>query len=181
MSRDNLDAVDAVLLQLLQRNGRVSQHDLARAVGLSAPAVADRLRKLEERGVIVGYTALLDAERLGRGVTAFIAVGMSGSRHYGAFRARVEEENAIAECHSVTGDASHLLKVRVRSTGELESLLGEIQSWPGVQWTKTSVVMSAVKETTAIPLEEELLEGSPVAGSGSGASQLLHVPFRHHT
>jgi Lrp/AsnC family transcriptional regulator, leucine-responsive regulatory protein len=173
-----LDVIDLTLLDLVQRNGRVSQHDLARAVGLSAPAVAERLRKLEERGVIRGYTAILDPERLGRGLASFIFVGVSGSRHFAAFRARVEEEPSIVECSSVTGEASHILKVRVASTRALEALLAEIQGWPGVQWTRTSVVMSALKEETAVPLPEEMDEGSQGAG---GASQLLHVPFRHHT
>ncbi len=176
-----MDEVDLVLLAMLQRNGRVSQHDLARTVGLSAPAVADRLRKLEERGVITGFTALLDPAKLGRGLTAFVFVGVAGSRHFAGFRDRVDGEAAVVECHSVTGEASHLLKVRVSSTRELEALLEEVQGWPGVQWTRTNVVMSALKESTAVPLPEETEEGGSGPGSGGTASQLLHVPFRHHT
>ncbi len=84
------DSVDLLLLEMLQENGRVSQHDLARAVGLSAPPVAERLRKLEERGVIVGYTAVLDPRRLGLPITTFISVRVTGSRHFVGFRARVE-------------------------------------------------------------------------------------------
>jgi Lrp/AsnC family transcriptional regulator, leucine-responsive regulatory protein len=176
-----VDGVDLVLLEMLQRNGRVSQHDLARAVGLSAPAVADRLRKLEERGVITGYTALLNADKLGRGLTAFVFVGVAGSRHFAGFRDRIEDESAVVECHSVTGEASHLLKVKVSSTRALEALLEEVQGWPGVQWTRTNVVMSSIKESTAVPLPEEMDEGAPGPGSGGTAPQLLHVPFRHHT
>lgn len=173
------DAIDRRLLQLLQRNARVSQHDLARAVGLSAPAVAERVRKLEERGVIRGYTAVLEPKRLGQDVTAFIVVGINGSRSYGDFRKRVEEQAEVLECHSVTGQGSHLLKVRVADTGGLEALLAEVQAWPGVQWTNTSLVLSTVKETTQLELEWE--EGEePAERSKTGPVDLLHVPFRHH-
>lgn len=183
MPADFLDAVDLVLLAMLQENGRTSQHDLARAVGLSAPAVADRLRKLEERGVIVQYTALLDARKLGRDVTAFVAVGIAGSKFFPGFRARAQEQPEILECHSVTGEGSHLLKVRVENTAALESLLAEVQSWSGVQWTTTSIVLSTVKEGAAVPLPALAAEGTQggTASGAEGAAQLLHVPFRHHT
>lgn len=144
------DAVDARLLELLQQNGRISQHDLATDVGLSDPAVAERLRKLEERGIIRGFTAVLDPKRLGRDVTAFIAVGINGSRFYPEFRERVAKHPEVLECHSVTGQGSHLLKVRTGSTTQLEVLLAEIQSWSGVQWTTTSLVLSTIKETAAL-------------------------------
>jgi Lrp/AsnC family transcriptional regulator, leucine-responsive regulatory protein len=173
-----MDPIDLVLLRMLQQNGRVSQHDLARAVALSAPAVAERLRKLEERGVIAGYTVLLDPQALGVELAAFISVGVAGSRHFSTFRARVEEQTEITECHAITGEASHLLKVRVASARDLEDLLATIQSWPGVQWTRTSVVLSTVKETWSVPLPESAEE----VAAGSGAtSRLLHVPFRHHS
>ena len=144
------DPVDARLLELLQQDGRMSQHDMAQDVGLSDPAVADRLRKLEERGVLRGFTALLDPKKLGRDVTAFIAVGIGGSRFYPDFRKRVLEHPEVLECHSVTGQGSHLLKVRTGSTTELESLLADIQSWTGVQWTTTSIVLSTIKETSML-------------------------------
>lgn len=164
---------------MLQKNGRVSQHDLARAVGLSAPAVSDRLRKLEERGVIRGYTALLDARLLGQDISAFIAVGISGSRHYGDFRTRCAERPDIVECHSVTGEGSHLLKVRVENTGGLEHLLAEIQSWPGVQWTTTSLVLSSVKESTEVPLPAVPRAARGTGDDEPGPGDLLVVPFRH--
>lgn len=175
-----IDKIDTELLELLQGNGRTSQHDLARAVGLSAPAVAERLRKLEDRGILKQYTAILDPKRLGWDVTAFIFVGMTGSRHFLDFRQRVAETPEIQECHSVTGQGSHVLKIRVENTGALEQFLAEVQSWPGVQWTNTSIVLSTLKETCVLPL--------PAADGGReadeperAAADLLHVPFRHHT
>lgn len=145
-----IDEIDLRLLELLQDNGRISQHDLAVDVGLSSPAVGERLRKLEERGVIRRFTAVLDPKRLGRDVTAFIAVAMNGSVHYDEFRRRVGEHPEVLECHSITGQGSHLLKIRTDSTSTLEGLLAAIQSWPGVQWTTTSIVLSTIKETAAL-------------------------------
>lgn len=178
----HFDKVDARLVALLQENGRIAQNDLARAVGLSAPAVAERLRKLEERGLVRGYTALLDARLLGLDLLAFIFVGIGGSRHHAGFRARAAEMAEVQECHSITGQGSHVLKVRVANSAALEELLAEVQSWPGVQWTQTSIVLSTVKETSHVPVPhpvEEAEEGRSGAESPIPAD-LLHVPFRHH-
>jgi Lrp/AsnC family leucine-responsive transcriptional regulator len=147
-----LDDIDIRLLEMLQEHGRTSQHDLAQAVGLSSPAVAERLRKLEERGIIRQYTVMVDPRRVGRDVTAFIFVGINGSHHYPAFRQNVARHPEVLECHSVTGQGSHLLKIRTDSTSTLEGLLAEIQAWPGVQWTTTSIVLSTIKETSALSL-----------------------------
>ena len=152
---NRLDEIDVHLLEQLQVHGRTSQHDLALAVGLSSPAVGERLRKLEERGIIRQFTALLDPKKIGRDVTAFIFVGINGSKHYPGFRQRVLEHPEVLECHSVTGQGSHLVKIRTHSTSTLEALLAEIQSWPGVQWTTTSIVLSTVKETSALSLEPQ--------------------------
>lgn len=147
-----LDDVDVRLLEILQEGGRTSQHDLAMAVGLSSPAVGERLRKLEERGIIRRFAAVLDPKLLGRDVTAFLSVGIAGSAYYAEFRERVLAHAEVLECHSITGQGSHLLKVRTDSTSGLEALLAEIQSWPGVQWTNTSIVLSTVKETATLGL-----------------------------
>ena len=135
---------------MLQEHGRTSQHDLAVAVGLSSPAVGERLRKLEERGIIRRFTAVVDPKLLGRDVTAFIFVGINGSTHYARFRERVLAHPEVLECHSITGQGSHLLKIRTESTSSLEALLAEIQAWEGVQWTTTSIVLSTIKETAAL-------------------------------
>src|SRR5690606_3582763 len=176
-----IDKVDLQILDLLQDNGRISQHDLAKAVGLSAPAVGERLRQLEERGISRQFTAVLDPRKLGWDILAFISVGINGSRHFQDFRQRVADLPEALECHSVTGQGSHLLKIRAANTIALEQLLAEIQAWPGIQWTTTSIVLSTLKETGSLPL--------PVPGDGHGAHEdadghlgtadLLHAPFRH--
>lgn len=155
-----IDEIDLRLIDLLQDHGRTSQHDLAQAVGLSSPAVGERLRKLEERGIISRFTAVISPKRVGLDVTAFIFTGIAGSTFYPEFRRRVTEHPDVLECHSVTGQGSHLLKVRTESTSTLEGLLAEIQSWPGVQWTTTSIVLSTVKETMRL----RPAVGSPESG-----------------
>lgn len=154
MSGSNLDEIDIKLLALLQEDGRMSQQDLAEAVGLSSPATGERIRKLVDGGVIRRFSALLDPKKLGRDVTAFITVGIEGSEYYPGFVENAREMPEILECHAVTGDGSHLLKIRTRSTSSLEDHLAEIQSWPGVHWTTTSVVLSVGKESPRIELEE---------------------------
>ena len=152
MRGSTLDEIDFKLLSLLQDDGRTSQHDLSEAVGLSSPATGERLRKLEERGIIKGFTAILDAKLLGHDVTAFIAVSVDGSQHFSDFVELSRGHPEIQECHAITGQGSHLLKIRTRDTSTLERLLAEIQSWPGVHGTTTSVVLSALKETNRVPM-----------------------------
>ena len=161
-----IDKVDLQILDLLQENGRISQHDLAKAVGLSAPAVGERLRKLEEREIIRQFTAVLDPRRLGWDILAFIFVGINGSRHFQDFRQRVAE----------------IAKIRAANTHALEQLLAEIQSWPGIQWTTTSIVLSTLKETSSLPLPvpSDGPGGHEEAETHLGTADLLHVPFRHH-
>lgn len=149
-----LDEIDVKLLTMLQADGRISQHDLAESVGLSSPATGERLRKLEDRGIIKGFTAIVDPKPLGFDVTAFIAVGLDGSRFYQDFIERVQAHPEIQECHTVTGQGSHLLKIRTGDTSTLEHLLAELQSWPGVNWTTTSIVLSVLKEGSGLVLED---------------------------
>ena len=150
---DRIDAIDVQILTLLQADGRAKRKDIAEAVGLSLPSVSDRMRKLEERGVITGYHAVLDAKRLHRDITAFVAVTSDGSEHYAEFVDAVCAMDDVLELHSVTGDGSHMLKVRVRNTTALEALLGRLQAIRGVRGTRTSLVLSTRKETRALATE----------------------------
>jgi Lrp/AsnC family transcriptional regulator, leucine-responsive regulatory protein len=159
-----IDKIDAQLLMMLQEHGRISQHDLALGVGLSGPAVGERLRKLEDRGIIRHYSVVLDPKKLGRDITAFISVGISSSQYYEEFLRHATECSEVLECHSVTGQGSHLLKIRTMSTTTLEALLAQIQSWPGVQWTTTSIVLSTVKETDRLELKGSSQAGPPPGG-----------------
>jgi Lrp/AsnC family leucine-responsive transcriptional regulator len=148
-----MDGIDIRLLDILQRQGRTKRNDLAGAVGLSVPSVSERLRKLEEGGIITGYHARVDHRKLGRDITAFIFVTVDSSRHYAKFLEHAGVIDEIQECHAVTGDPSHILKIRTANTGSLEKLLAKIQAWPGVVSTRTNLVLSTSKETSRIKVD----------------------------
>ncbi|HUX59730.1 MAG TPA: Lrp/AsnC family transcriptional regulator [Ignavibacteriaceae bacterium] len=147
-----LDDLDIKILNILQKNGRTKRNEIAEAIGLSIPSVSERLHKLEERGVIEGYYTKVNKKAFGYDIMAYILVTMESSKHYKSFIPRVEKTPQIIECHSVLGEGSHLLKAIVKKTESLENLLSEIQSWPGVISTKTTFVLSTIKETTAIDI-----------------------------
>lgn len=142
--------LDRQICSLLQGNARLSLSEIAEQVGASVPTVSDRVRRLEADGIIREYTTLLRAVDFGFDVTAFIFVDMDSSTNYDGFRRQCRVRKEIQECHAVTGTASHLLKVRVRTTSELEQLLSAIQQWKGVSRTQTNVVLSTHKETPSI-------------------------------
>lgn len=163
---DRLDPTDVQILHLLQTNGRVKRKDVAEAVGLSLPSVSERMRKLEERGVITGYHAHLDPKRLHVDVAAFVRVSVDGSAHYADFVEATSAMDEVQEVHAITGEGSHLLKVRTRNTTMLEGLLAAIQQLPGVRASQTSIVLSTPKETSYLKTAPTALYLS--AGDGAG-------------
>lgn len=150
---DRIDEIDAQILDLLQDNGRMKRNEIAEQVGLSLPSVSERMRKLEERGVIEGYRVHLAPRRLNFDIAAFIAVRVDGSENYESFIERATVLPEVLEVHSITGEGSHLLKVRLKNTAALEKLLFQIQRWPGVHGTLTSMVLSTFKESSRLPVE----------------------------
>jgi len=158
--QNGLDAIDSKIVRLLAENGRMSWADLGAALKLSAPAAADRVRKLEERQLIRGYTALFDPEQVGAEVVAFIAVRLERPRHREAFVKRVLGLDWILECHHLAGEDDYLLKVRVANLRALEKLVGTgLKGVEGVASTRTTIALSTVKETPTPPLGA--LEGIP--------------------
>ena len=152
MSSDKLDAIDLEILKILQLRGRTKRNELAEKVDLSIPSVSERLRKLEESGFITGYHAVLDAHKIGLEITAFIVVISESSTHFLQIVKRASAHPEILECHAITGEGSHMLKIRTQNTVTLEKLLSHIQAWPGVVSTRTSLVLSTTKESTTVPL-----------------------------
>ncbi|HZW38400.1 MAG TPA: Lrp/AsnC family transcriptional regulator [Ignavibacteriaceae bacterium] len=152
-----LDNLDIKILSLLQLNGRKKRNEIAEAVGLSLPSVSERLNKLEEKGFLEGYYAKLNRKAFGYDIMAYIQVIMDSSKNYEKLIDNVKRIPTILECHSVLGEGSHLLKAVVKNTEALEKLLGEIQSWPGVTATKTTFVLSTIKETTELELKKDLI------------------------
>jgi Lrp/AsnC family leucine-responsive transcriptional regulator len=149
-----LDDIDIAILNHLQENGRAQRNKIAELVNLSVPSVSERMKKLEERGLIQGYHAILNSKDFNFDITAFLFVQVDGSEHYPEFVQKVSGEPEVLECHSITGDGSHLLKVRTKNTSSFERLLSRIQSWDGVNKTRSNLVLSSFKETRALPIEQ---------------------------
>jgi len=140
-------------MEILQKNGRTRRNELAEQVGLSLPSVSDRLRKLEDTGYIQEYAMIVNHKKLGKDITAFIFVKIDSSKHFQNFIDHAKASDEVMECHAITGDGSHILKIRTENTITLEKLLSKIQSWPGVTSTRTNLVLSTSKETTKIKID----------------------------
>jgi Lrp/AsnC family leucine-responsive transcriptional regulator len=148
---DDLDFIDLKILEILQKDGRASHSAIAQAVGLSQPSVHERVKKLEQRGVIKGYTALVDPQALDLGVLAFISVRFNEYKAQEASE-RIQHIPQVLEAHHVAGEDCLMLKVRCRSPGELEKILEQVWGNQGVGATKTTIAFSSRKETSALPL-----------------------------
>ncbi len=146
----DLDELDAQLLRLLVQDGRRSYTDLARDTGLSTSAVHQRVRRLEQRGVIRGYGAVVDFEAIGLPLTAFVSVTPLDPGAPDDVPERLAPLPEIEACHSVAGDDNYILKVRVATPGDLEGLLARIRSAAGVS-TRTTVVLSTPYEARPLP------------------------------
>lgn len=154
-----MDATDHLLVQLLQADGRATQLQLAKEVGLSQPATAERIRKLEESGVITGYSAKVDAARLGKDVTAFVGVGVEHPKYFENFAKKVLAMPEVLECHRVAGPDSYLLKVKTTNTRTLDTLLVEtLRTIAGVTRTSTTIVLSSIKEETLVHVDAAVTE-----------------------
>lgn len=143
-----MEETDREIVRLLGADGRMSYTDLARATGLSTSAVHQRVRRLEERGVITGYAAVVDPEKLGLALTAFISVTPFDKAAPDDVPQRLEAVPEIDSCYSVAGEESYILKVRVASPAALEDLLGRVRSTANVS-TRTTVVLSTPYEGRA--------------------------------
>ena len=161
-----LDRIDRQILRLLREDGRMPHAAIAKAVGLSGPAVHERVRKLEQRGIIAGYTAILDAEALERSHVAFVLVSLSEGSEFAMDEpivARICEEPDVLEFHRVAGQDCYLIKVRTATNKDLERLLRRIRMIRGVARTRTTIVLSTELErpTIEVPVEEERLAAVP--------------------
>lgn len=149
------DDVDRQILAVLQEDCKTPLARIGQLVGLSAPSVVERIRKLEGSGVIRGYHALLSARHIGLDVTAFIGVSINYPKMIGTFEQLVAELPDVLECHHVTGEHTLLLKVKTRNTATLEQILSRIRSMAGVERTHTMIVLSTQSERTQVVVEPE--------------------------
>ncbi len=150
-----IDDIDRQIVTLLQQDARMSNAAIAERVGLTTSSVHDRVKKLERKGVIKGYVALVDAELLNKSITAFIRLSVSSSvgnylESKKSVETVVETEPDVVECHGVAGEDCYMMKVKVKNPGELEKLIERIRCSAQIARSTTSIVLSTLKETTTI-------------------------------
>jgi len=169
----DLDAIDRHILTLLQENCRVPLAKIGDQVGLSPPAVIERVKKLEDSGVITGYHAVLNGRLLGMDITAFIGVSIGHPKAIGAFEKAIAALDGVLECHHVTGQHTLLLKVKTQNTSSLEELIRRVRSIDGVVQTETMVVLSTATEHQQLALDD----GAPSAKRGrrNGDKSAMHL------
>ncbi|MEU5882907.1 winged helix-turn-helix transcriptional regulator [Spirillospora sp. NPDC047279] len=146
-----MEEIDRQIMTLLADDGRMSFTDLAKETGLSVSAVHQRVRRLQKRGIVKGFTALLDHEQIGLPMTAFVSIKPIDPAAPDDAPDRLKHITAIEACHSVAGEESYILKVRVGSPNELEDLLQQIRAAANVA-TRTTVVLSTPWEGRRPPI-----------------------------
>lgn len=148
-----MDEIDWKILELLSSRGRTSWTELASVLGLSGPAAAERVRRLEERGVITGYTAMVDPSAVGYELLAFIDIGLDQPENREAFRSWARSCPSVQECHGVAGDYDFRIKVWCEDVSELEHLISDqLRPVIGIGRTKTTIVLSTAKDKVPIPI-----------------------------
>lgn len=158
---NQVDSLDEQILAALQENGRLTMKSLAEQVGLSSPAMIERVRRLEERGVISGYRAIIAPAALGRPITALIAATVD-RQHQEAFANRLQEQPAVAEVHRTTGETTHLVKVNVPDMQTLEQIVDDL-SETGARCETTIVLSSPVPYRPITPPEGMTVQRSRFA------------------
>ena len=154
-NRKTLDRTDRRILECLQNDGRISNVQLARKVNLTATPCIERVKRLERQGFIRGYTALLDPELVDASLLVFVEIDLShkSPRAFARFSEEVRNLPEIMECHLVSGNFDYLIKARVSDMKTYRELLGEkILSLPGVNGSRSYVVMEEVKESVNLPM-----------------------------
>ena len=149
------DDLDRAILQVLQDNGRMSNVELANRINLSPPATHARIKRLEQRGYIRRYAALLDLEKAGYDMLCFVHISLQlhQPEQVEGIRAAINQIPEVLECYHVTGEFDYLLKVAIRNRNDLERfILNRLTPIPGVARIYTSLVLSEVKSTTVLPL-----------------------------
>lgn len=150
-----LDRIDLTILDALQKDGRISNVELAKKVNLSASPCLDRVKRLENEGYIERYGAYLSSQKLKYGMSAFIQVTLDRTTKdvFNRFRDEVVKIKEVAECHMVAGGFDYLLKLRFENMEAYREVLGVIVELPAVSQTHTYVVMEKVKDDLGIPID----------------------------
>jgi len=151
-----MDDIDVKILKCLRANARENASVISEKVNMSVSAVIERIRKLENSGLISRHTTIIDSAKAGKDVTAFIFVSLEHPKHIEKFTSVVMANREILECHYITGDSDFLLKVCTDNTPSLERLLNTVKGAVGVQSTRTIVILSTIKEEHSIDPDELL-------------------------
>jgi Lrp/AsnC family leucine-responsive transcriptional regulator len=149
-----VDSTDRQILDLLRTNARLSYAELGRQIGLSPPAVHDRVSKLESTGVILGYRTLVEPETIGLGVTALVGIVQTDSSEADDIAAELTKLPEVESCYYLAGQESFLCKVRVGTIGQLETLIGRLNRVPGVARTHSTIALSTKWENRPQPLTD---------------------------
>lgn len=151
-----LDRIDKSILTEIQKDGRISNIELSRRIGLSATPCLERVKRLEKENYIVGYTALINPEKVGAALLVFVEITLSRTSPdvFEEFAQAVQSLDAIQECHLVSGNFDFLLKTRVADMSDYRALLGDtLLRLPSVSESRTYVVMEEVKQTSFLPIK----------------------------
>ena len=149
-----LDSTDLKILKKLQQHGRMSASNIAEKIEVSVPTITERIKKLQEAGVIIGFQAIVDPIKIGLDVSAIITIISGSSQHYKKVTVEANKTPEIVQCFSTTGNGSHTLLVNTKNSYTLEELLRKIQSWPGVIRTETQIILSSYKNGIKIPIKQ---------------------------
>jgi Lrp/AsnC family transcriptional regulator, leucine-responsive regulatory protein len=148
-----IDDIDLRILDMLQRNGKLSQAKIAGAVGLTTPSVNERIKKMERHGMIKGFVALLDHEKMGFSLTAYVDVALEHPRFEKSFVDDLEKLLGVQECHYLAGEYAYRLKVKAADTAGLADFLQKrLLTIKGVARARTQISLSSKKESTLLPL-----------------------------
>src|SRR5215510_7385730 len=152
----SIDEIDLRILDMLQRNGKLSQARIAGAVGLTTPSVNERIKKMERHGMIKGFVALLDHEKMGFPLTAYVDVALEHPRFEKGFIDDLEKLLGVQECHYIAGEYAYRLKVKAADPATLADFIQRrLLALKGVSCVRTQVSLSSKKESTLLPLVSE--------------------------
>ena len=140
-----LDSKDKAILDILLVSGRESASSISEKIGMSTPAVIDRINKLQEADIIQGYKALINYSKLGMDISALITLISESSEHYYKVIKLANNTDEVIKCFATTGTGSHVFLIRTKDTNTLEKFLRKIQQWPGIIRTETQLILSSNK------------------------------------
>ena len=140
-----IDEKDKQIINILLKSGREPASSISEQLGISVPTVIDRIKKMQDSGIITGFKSVIDYKKLGMYVSALITVITESSGNYADIIKEAQKSSEIVKCFATTGSGSHVLLIRTDNTYTLEKLLRNIQQWPGVIRTETQLILSSNK------------------------------------